>query len=413
MPGARTLARAVEDVPPDHVAPGTVQPRAVRRAAAVAAGRGGGGAGPRGLLARAPRPPVLERVPLPSGAPRAGLFVYHEPRLLARPRPTRLLGAQAGRLTSRLRLAHVRRLARRLGMRAPLLWIFDPTQADAIGMFRAKLVIYHVLDNYLEFFDPSAVSARAAMATGERRMLAQADVVFTVSEPLRARCAEVNRHACLVPNGVDYDRFQAAIARGDVPAGMRSVPRPILGYVGAIQPTIDFALLERLADARPAWSLALVGPEELGADRPRLNALAARPNVFVLGCQPVEDVPRYIHACDVCLMPDRADGPTVADSDSIKLYEYLACGRPVVCTDTPAARRFAPLVRVARDPAEFIALARESLAEPPEWAARRKAAAREHSWQRRVEVVSDVVRRRLAARVSHQGQREARDVTVA
>ena len=74
------------------------------------------------------------------------------------------------------------------------------------------------------------------------------------------------------------------------------------------------------------------------------------PHVQFLGRKDVQDVPSYIAACDVCLLPYRINEWT-RNIDSLKLYEYLACGKPVVATDVPAARRFSDVVRVAANEA--------------------------------------------------------------
>ena len=72
-----------------------------------------------------------------------------------------------------------------------------------------------------------------------------------------------------------------------------------------------------------------------------------------LGRVPVEQVPGAIASMDVCLLPYE-QSPWTAAIDSLKLYEYLACGKPVVATDVPAAHAaFAEgLVRVGDGPAD-------------------------------------------------------------
>jgi len=320
------------------------------------------------------------------------LMVYHEPPLWATARDGRTWSRSFNRATELLRLAHVRWLASREGMRAPILWVSDPMMAHAVGTFRERLVVYYVLDNNVELVVPEATSARATIAANEARLLATANLVFTVSERLRERCVRVNPHSFVVPNGVDYDRFQKAVAEGSVPPDMRPIPRPIIGYVGVIQPDLDFTLLERLAAERPAWSLVFVGPEELGGERRRFETLIAHPNVHYLGSKPVKDVPLYINSCDVCVMPDLVTHSSVQDCDSLKLYEYLACGRPVVSTDLPSVRRFSGVVRIAQNVDEFLLHVRASLEEDSSRAELRKRVASQHSWQQRVAALSEAIR---------------------
>lgn len=344
------------------------------------------------VLRRARRLPVIERAA-------ANLFVYHEPSLLAKANHNRALSRPFGRAASLLRLEHVRRVARRMGFQSPLLWVFDPMQADVVGTFREKFVIYHVLDNYVELFVPEATTLRAAAAANHKKMLELADVVFAVSQTLCEECLASNLNSFLLPNGVNYESFRAAMSSDIVPDDLRGIPRPIIGYVGAIQSYMDFSLLTQVSAEHPEWSLVLVGPEELGSHRSKLDELLARPNAHYLGLKPVEEVPHYIKSCDVCIMPHRIDDLTVP-ADMIKVYEYLACGRPVVSMDIPSVRRFKPLVKVAEDTREFVNHVNSSLREGPGWGEVRMAIAQQHTWQRRVEALSAVIRERLS---SHDG----------
>ena len=353
--------------------------------------------GVTGLVRRATRRPLLECV-TPT------LFVYHEPRLLGRANNRRPIARHLNGVTTGLRLSQARWLARWCGLAAPILWVFDPMMSRAVGTFGERLVVYHVLDNYAEFIDRNATALRAAMHHNEERMLKRADVVVAVSDSLHQRCLQHNLSSFLVPNGVNTEMFRASTMKGVVPADLRRLPRPIIGYVGAIQPIVDYSLLHRMSIERPEWSLVLAGPQDLdGAAQAALDTLCSRPNVHYLGCKPVGEVPTYIGACDVCLMPYHPGKSTVPDSDSIKLYEYLACGRPVVSVDVPSAARFSPLVRIARDGDEFIKGVEESLAEGPRFVEARKLVASEHSWQQRVATLSQILTPLLAPGASTDG----------
>ena len=94
---------------------------------------------------------------------------------------------------------------------------------------------------------------------------------------------------------------------------------------------------------------------------------------------------------DVCLLPYERNQWT-ANIDSLKLYEYLACGRPVVGADIPATRSFAGLVRIADGPEAFAAAIAAALAEDsPDLAAERQAVAAANTWDMRVEQISGLL----------------------
>jgi glycosyltransferase involved in cell wall biosynthesis len=282
-------------------------------------------------------------------------------------------------------------LARQLGFRSPILWVYDPLLAGVGGSFSEKLLVYYVVDDYVEYAPRAATALRAAIAAGEAAMLDRADVVFAVSEVLYDRCRRRARNVHLVPNGVDAERFRLAAADPRIPDDIAAIPRPVVGYVGVIQSTMDIPLMTRLASCRPDWSFVLVGPLDLGEGRRELDALLARPNVHYLGQKSVTDVPYYIKSCDVCLMMDdeRARG------DVIKTYEYLAAGRPIVAKSTPSALRFGQLVSIASDARSFETAIAQALAEDGSLTSERMAAAGEHTWDHRVALIADAIEQLL------------------
>ena len=115
-----------------------------------------------------------------------------------------------------------------------------------------------------------------------------------------------------------------------------------------------------MADARPGWSLVIVGPVVKidPADLPR------RPNLHYLGGKSYEELPQYLGGWDVALMPFAINESTRFISPT-KTPEYLAGGRPVVSTPiVDVVRHYGELeaVRVAATPAEFVAGCDQALA---------------------------------------------------
>ena len=119
-----------------------------------------------------------------------------------------------------------------------------------------------------------------------------------------------------------------------------------MGYSGALNEKIDFNLLAHVARARPDWVLVLIGQLDLYSQPDKADVLRDLPNVQWTGRLPVTALPPAIASLDVCLLPYERNEWT-ANIDSLKLYEYLACGRPVVSTDVPTARGYGDLVRIA------------------------------------------------------------------
>ncbi|MFI7602245.1 glycosyltransferase [Actinoplanes sp. NPDC049681] len=215
----------------------------------------------------------------------------------------------------------------------------------------------------------------------EAASLRRADAVAVVSEAIRERYARNGVHAQLVANGCRPDAY-ARVDDAPIPSGV-SLPGPVAGLLGHVNDRIDLALLEAVADT--GSSLLIVGPVAPGYDTTRFDALTARPNVCWTGPKPYEEMPSYLRLIDVGLTP-YADTAFNRASFPLKTLEYLAAGRGVVATPLPAVTWLGTdLVSTAPTPEAFAARVREALAVPrtAELAARRRAFAREHSWDRR------------------------------
>ena len=153
------------------------------------------------------------------------------------------------------------------------------------------------------------------------------------------------------PDGVDLDRFE------DLPLpeeckGRWKLPDdvPVVGYVGTLvtQETIDkgvgdlveaFAILQRRGAEFFGW---IVGGPDAHAKilRDMLRQKKLHNLVHVEGPIPPSEVPEALQACDVLTYPaPKSDHPYFQrDTSPLKLFEYLAAGKPVVCADLPPIR---------------------------------------------------------------------------
>ena len=324
------------------------------------------------------------------------LYVY-QPALWA-PRAARF---PLSMVTQAIYMAFLRRALKQLRFQTPILWLFLPDMEVFVGHFDEKLVIYHIVDEYAGY---SGVSEtwRPVLQRMEQLLARRADLVFVTSPTLLERKRALNEQIFLIPNAVDYEAF-AAIVEGEArpPTDMATIPSPVAGYIGAINDKLDLALLVQVAYRCTDWSLVLVGPITVTDEEGRraLDTLRALPRVHLLGRKRVEDVPHYIAACDVCLLPYRVNEWT-RNIDSLKLYEYLACGKPVVATNVPAAQRFSDVVRIASSEMEFITAMNTVLNEDsPALRARRRYIAAQHTWDQRVASLSTAIEGRLGGKL--------------
>jgi glycosyltransferase involved in cell wall biosynthesis len=166
--------------------------------------------------------------------------------------------------------------------------------------------------------------------------------VVTTSEVLKdAFCAAGLRRdkVLAIPNAVDPGRFI-------LEDGTREAMRGELGltpsdflviYTGSLKSFKGIGTLIEAARLRPNYRFLAVGgsPEEIAAWQ---ETAADCANLSLKSFVPNRELPRYLAAADACLVPNSGSDRTAGWTFSLKLYEYLAAGKPVVASDIPSLR---------------------------------------------------------------------------
>jgi glycosyltransferase involved in cell wall biosynthesis len=229
-----------------------------------------------------------------------------------------------------------------LGFQRPVLWTYNPYSESLLGRLGEKLAVYECVD---ELTAAKGLVRSEVVQELERRLLRKVDVVIVTHDNLYRSKKSLAQDIHLIPNGAEVEHFRkACLLDTPVAEEMRKIPRPIVGFLGTIQYWIDMDLLRFLALARPDWSFALIGPIGRLAQIDKIQHL---PNVYLFGRKPYGDLPSYLKAFDVCLNPYVLD-ETAMNCSPLKLYEYLATGKPVVSVDMPEARKFEGFVRIGQ-----------------------------------------------------------------
>jgi glycosyltransferase involved in cell wall biosynthesis len=264
---------------------------------------------------------------------------------------------------------------RKLEFRDPILWTYSPYSVHLIGKLGEKAVVYDCTDERIA----NPLVSKKHIRSLEIRLMQQADLVFVTAHGLLERKRVFNPHTYLAPNGVDFLHFSRAWSTDlAVPEDVKDLPRPILGFVGAIAYWIDLDLIEFVARARPDWSIVMVGPLRAGMNINRFRHLS---NIHFVGKRDWVVLPRYLRAFDVCLSPFKLSKPITETANPLKIYEYLAAGRPVVSTDMPEVRQLRDVIRIADSKEDFVEQIRAALQE--DGAAARQArieVARNYDW---------------------------------
>ena len=234
-------------------------------------------------------------------------------------------------------------------------WYYTPMMLPFSEHVPADCVVYDCMDELANF-----KGAPPELLPLEQRLLEQADLVFTGGYSLYE--AKRDRHPSIhpFPSSVDVAHFAQARSKLIEPEDLIELPHPRLGFYGVVDERMDLSLLEALADARPDWSIVIVGPVVKISE----DDLPRRPNLYYLGGKSYAELPDYLRGWDVALMPFAISEATRFISPT-KTPEYLAGGLPVVSTPiTDVIRHYGEVegVAIAATPDEFVAACEAALA---------------------------------------------------
>ena len=230
-------------------------------------------------------------------------------------------------------------------------------------------IVYDCLDLHAGFQTNRAV----LLAAAEEDLIREADLVVATSEVLLEKLGAQRPDARLLPNACDYELFSRVPDPEPRRGGLT------VGYVGAVDSWFDVDLFDRLVLSKPDWKFEIVGGLEGRGRRP-----AAAKNVAFHGERPHDELAALRSGFDVEIIPFCVSDLTDA-VNPVKLYEAAAAGRPVVATAMRSLFSLANqgLVRLATTPREFAREIEAAAAEGPATAARRRAFARENTWDQR------------------------------
>lgn len=320
---------------------------------------------------------------------RDGVAVDRRARLLLRMRRIPLLDEMMRRLACR------RWRAALDGATGPLVaYVFHPEFLPYVAPLKADYLVYHAYDLF-RFMGTGS----AAVTAAENQLLRSADLVLATStETAKDFATRVDRPIQVLGNGVDWAQFDVASAAES--GELSGIPHPRIGYVGAINQKIDFALLLHLAKRRPDWNLVLVGAvgSVMDGDAQLLEELRRCPNVHFKGSVDQSRVKAVLRDLDVGLVCYRKLDWTLAGYP-LKMLEYLAAGLPVVTADLPAVREFTAEVAIAHAEPDWEAHIEAAVAGRGAGSAEsRRRAARENSWDKRTEALDALLQKMVEER---------------
>ncbi len=289
-------------------------------------------------------------------------------------------------ITYFLKLLFLKYYVRKLRLHNIILWITHPFGADFIGKLGEDMICYDRTEDFAYKHDcPSTL--QSLMKKNDSKIIKRANIIFVQTKETLEKISTEKKNVFLVPNAVDIKWFDNEIL--DVP-DIQAIHHPILGYCGNINSRIDFELLKHIAVRHPEWSIVIIGL--LGQRVKELSMTEGFDNIHLIRVKPYKELPTYLSNFDVCLMPHKIDRFTESQSP-LKLFNYLAAGKPVVSTNIAGVRDYKNIVKIGHTKEEFVSFIEEVLVnDSEEEVDERRAIAQKNTWDIRAKDIYEILK---------------------
>jgi glycosyltransferase involved in cell wall biosynthesis len=167
-------------------------------------------------------------------------------------------------------------------------------------------------------------------------VFSRADHIICVSRVLAGevhlRCASAER-VHVLPNAIDPNRFRDAGPAQSLRARLGLEGSIVIGHVGLFylwdRLDVLIQVVKSIRDQHPGVKVLLVGDgPEMENLKQTARDLEMESAVVFTGPVTRDDVPAYIDAMDICVLPD-----SNAFGSPIALFEFMAMGKPCVVPD--------------------------------------------------------------------------------
>lgn len=240
----------------------------------------------------------------------------------------------------------------------------------------AHKTIFDTVDNWAHH---ASYKKEAGLLQSNYDAIAQeADIIYTVSKGLLNLFNHEQVH--WVPNGVDFDLFKSVQYKDQS-------EQVSVGYIGTIQERVDLDLVEKICLDHPDKAFDFYGPIWKGVEA-SVKAIETRhENLTFHGRIAYRRLPEILNTIDVTIIPHRLDD-FLASTNPMKMYDYLAAGRPVVTTPGAGTEDFAEVLLIEEEADGFSSAINTALqTNTPDLMEKRRESVKLHTWEQRVDTM--------------------------
>jgi teichuronic acid biosynthesis glycosyltransferase TuaH len=252
-----------------------------------------------------------------------------------------------------------------------------------------SLNVYHCIDPMVKSF---------TLRHGpylQKKAAKEADLIVTTAPALQHQfTGEGFPKTYLVPNAANFELFNKASYDSHVHPKVEGIEGKVLGYLGNIERRTDFRLLTRILEILNDWKLVLAGPVERQYVP---GEIFEHKRIIFTGPVPYDEAPAVVKRFDVALIPFKCDEVS-SGIYPLKLFEYMASGKPVVSTNfnPEILRELSDVVHTADYPeqlADFVLLAYAT--DSKQKREKRIYVASQNTWEQRAQLFSSYLAQEL------------------
>lgn len=223
--------------------------------------------------------------------------------------------------------------------------ILNTYLAMKLAMKNGIPFIYYLIDalHRLVSFKPFQYIAKEF----EKKTLKGADKVITINEALKdyaIRLGAVPNETVVLGAGIDLHRFSPTVDGGNIRKEygleLDDIVLFFMGWLYEFSGLREVAMgLAKLRDKYPYVKLMIVGEGDLYDELEGIREkYECEESIILTGQQPYEKIPTLVSASDICLLP-AYNNDIMRDIVPIKMYEYMACGKPIISTSLPGVMK--------------------------------------------------------------------------
>lgn len=201
-------------------------------------------------------------------------------------------------------------------------WFYSPAFAELLPDLKVNTIIYDCMDE-LSLFK----GASESLQKKEQYLIKEADLIFTGGKSLYESKSKISANVHCFPSSVDLSHFKKVGSNLPIPKDLKTISHPMVGYIGVIDERINLELIAATATMLPTFHFVMIGPlAKIGEqDLPRMQ------NIHYLGMKDYLELPNYLKAIDIAMMPFALNDATKFISPT-KTLEYMAAGKPIIST---------------------------------------------------------------------------------